>query len=393
MTRRLVALCSTLATLALAGGLAGPAAQAAPLAPLAAPGAPIRAIPEHPETNLEIDGKNYHIAPEHSAWSCSQGPSGTVTLADGTRMPIMITAGHCVTDTEGEGSVLPEILVNTRASGFQVLGTRDRVGDVRVAADDAPIPVQINDTLNSPDWGIVRLAPGVTATRLATSRDEWGGNASAPVTLTGIRDYRTLGAFDVAVDNAGQPICKDGSRTARSCGVQLFRTKEGVWSWGLTYKQGDSGGINYDPRTGEVIGLTSMGMGPLGRTQPADAALEQAYGIPDGQVNERFQLTESTAAPAEFKTIQDEQNDLQAELEAQGLNRPAMPDFRAELGKAIASTNSDLAASAAQLQSAAASGNVDAAIDAGSRAIDVTAGHAQDLIALGVLNALNDLDL
>ncbi len=105
----------------------------------------------------------------------------------------------------------------------------------------------------------------------------------------------------MSVDNFGQPICKDGATTGRSCGTQIGRSRNAVYSWNLGYKPGDSGGVNFDPRDGSIIGISSMGIGPVGKAQPADRIIEDAYGVPDGKVNEVFKVTESSAPRAEFR--------------------------------------------------------------------------------------------
>ena len=119
--------------------------------------------------------------------------------------------------------------------------------------------------------------------------------------LTGIRDYRTLRPGEYSVDNFGQPICKDGATTGRSCGRQIARGRDTVYSVGVAAEMGDSGGVNFDPRDGAVIGISHGVIGPLFVSQAADRALEDAYGIPDGQVNQAFQLADP-APRAEFTT-------------------------------------------------------------------------------------------
>ena len=59
--------------------------------------------------------------------------------------------------------------------------------------------------------------------------------------------------------------------------------------------------MNFDPRDGAVIGTSHGVIGPLFVSQAADRALEDAYGIPDGQVNQAFQIA-GTAPRAEFTT-------------------------------------------------------------------------------------------
>ncbi|WP_150114315.1 hypothetical protein [Corynebacterium oculi] len=146
----------------------------------------------------------------------------------------------------------------------------------------------------NPDWGTAEINPEAEMTRVGDSVDQYGHSHGTPVVLTGVRDYRDLGEGEISFDNFGQPICKDGQTTGRTCGVQFLRTRNNIWSTtpGLP---GDSGGINFDPNNGEALGTTSKTIfGVLLATQPFDVALEEAYGIPDGQVNERFELPEFT---------------------------------------------------------------------------------------------------
>ena len=139
--------------------------------------------------------------------------------------------------------------------------------------------------------------------------------------MTGVVDYSELQPGEVSVDNFGQPICSDGSRTGRNCGVQIFRVRNGVWAISHLDK-GDSGGNAYDPRTNQVIGVNSMAIGPVSRYQPADQALQDAYGIEDGKVNEHFQVEESTEPHSEFRTIG---QDMAADEAWIAENEPAEP--------------------------------------------------------------------
>ena len=103
------------------------------------------------------------------------------------------------------------------------------------------------------------------------------------------------------MDNFGQPICKDGATTGRSCGRQIARSRNTIYSVGVTAEMGDSGGVNFDPRDGAVIGTSNGVIGPLFASQAADRAIESAYGIPDGQVNQVFKIADP-APRAEFTT-------------------------------------------------------------------------------------------
>lgn len=354
-------------------------------APLVGPGSGLRMLPDQPETTIVIQDKTYHLSEEFSAWTCSQGPSGTVLTGTGERIPVMLTAGHCISELDSSDDPLrPEVYVNLSTEGYRRVGMRDKVGRINLDDKNTPLHLLPNDLLNSHDWGTVRLDPGVTASRSATSRDQFGGRESHPVAMTGIKDYRTLGPTEVSVDNFGQPICKDGILSARSCGTQLARTRYGVWSWGLTYEKGDSGGNNYDPRTGEIIGVTSMGLGPLGRAQPADVILEEAYGVPDGRVNEHFALPEDTTPAAPQKSLADEQRALQTELEGQGLEIPELPDFRKEFNDELGRAHGTAEQTAAGLAQAASASDVDAAARTLQEAHDKAAAHADRLGAYGL---------
>lgn len=259
-----------------------PAAAAAPVAP----GAPLRVAPLTPS----VPG----IPAEIDAFACSQGISGEVRHTDGTTQPIMLTAAHCVTSLYPELDFSPEVKV-PKPDGDQRIGQRGATGGPMT---DPVAMSSISDNIElftSEDWAVVNLDPGVPTSRLSEAIDYQGTAHGEGVAMTGIRDYADVPAGQFRTDNFGQPICKDGSTSGRSCGIQLGRTQHSVFSWGLSYDNGDSGGNNFDPRTGEVIGVTSQGVGPFGRTQTADAALQAAYGIPDGRVNEHFTLPESTA--------------------------------------------------------------------------------------------------
>ena len=318
--------------------LSAPAAHADQPA-LAAPGAPMRMMPlDPPATITNIYGDEIRVPEKAFYFWCSQGPIGTVRTLDGTEEHVMLTASHCISQLPGMPDMQPEVMVNVDGE-YHAIGTRAQKNHVPDAALDLSDPVA---TYITEDWGIVKLDDGVSTTRVATSRDIEGGSQGDPVTLTTIKDYPALAPWQISLDNAGQPICKDGATTGRSCGTQLFRHNDGIFSWDLNYIQGDSGGVNYDPRDGSVIGVSSMVLGPLGKAQPADRIVEEAYGIPDGQVNEHFSLTDSTAQHAQFLTTNEEFGDFE-QLTAD-LNPDYVPPApREELNKAIANAQEDAA--------------------------------------------------
>nr|WP_162933184.1 hypothetical protein [Corynebacterium lactis] len=170
--------------------------------------------------------------------------------------------------------------------------------------NDSSDPAALLQAFNGADYGFIILDDDVKTTSASYSKDENGQAHGDPVVMTGIQDNPTLQPGQVAVDNLGKPICIDGSRTGRSCGYQVFRARNGVWSVGLNMDHGDSGGNAYDPRTNEVIGVNSMVVGPISRVQPADVAIEDAYGVPDGQVAQNFQVAGATdQRDTEYRTI------------------------------------------------------------------------------------------
>lgn len=325
------------AALLLTPALAVPAAAAEPA--LASPGAPFRIFPEKaPETVTLPTGDELKVPPLFWLRTCTQGPTGTVRTLDGDTQRVMLTASHCVNTISGLPPIKNEFSV-------PVNGTYPRIGERTASNDLKPSAIDLSDPMESirtADWGIMRIDDNVSATNISNSRDYNGGSAGEPVALSGIKDYRTLQPGEVSADNFGQPICKDGSTTGRSCATQIGRTRNGVWSWGLNYQQGDSGGVNFDPRDNSIIGVTSMTLGPLGKAQPADRILEDAYGIPDGQVNEHFTLPDSSAPRAEFGITADEEKQMNQQLDE--LNpgfEPAVP--RDELRKAVDSAQQDAA--------------------------------------------------
>lgn len=326
------------AAVALAAALLLPTAPTAQAEPaLAAPGAPFNVSPVNPPTTLEFPwGDEIKVPPVLFYGICSQGPVGTVQLPDGRTQRVMLTASHCVTTLPGMQPVSREALVPV-GTGHTRIGVRDRANSIPASALDLSDPVA---SIRTADWGVVLIDDSVTDTRIAQSRKDTGGPMSPPVRLTKVRDYPTLPHGQVAVDNFGQPICKDGTTSGRSCGTQIGRTRNGVYSWNLNYKHGDSGGINYDPRTGEIIGVSSMALGPLGKAQPADRIIEDAYGVPDGHVNEVFTVTESTAPRAEFRPVEEDGKAIDAYI-AEHNPDFTMPDPRAELRGAVADAQRD----------------------------------------------------
>lgn len=360
---------------------------------LAAPGAPIRALIAGGDVVMNAPGVGTIVVPaQFNTASCSQGPSGTLRTRDGGTYSIMVTAAHCVTDIEeGDDLLEPVTYVNTRSGGLQRIGEPDRVGKIDVDINQPFVPYLLQ-FIDSTDWATVRLDDGVPMSRTTQSVDHYGNKKSRPVALTGVRDYRLLGRNQVSFDNAGQPICKDGHRTARSCGVQLARTNNSIYSWGLSYKQGDSGGINYDPRTRKAIGVTSMGLGPLGRTQPIDRAIETGYGIPSGQVNQHFTLAPSTQPHADFKTFADEDADLNAVLEEQGVEPVEYVDPQVEWAVASSQAQGAAAKTAQNLSSTIQSNPTpqawDQAVGEAQQAWDY---HSERLWDTGMEKVIDDL--
>ena len=353
LTAALAAACVTLG--------APSAAAAAPA--LAAPGAPIAML---------NDGSDSF---EHTA-RCSQGPVGTVRTLEGETKRVMVTAAHCLESKSR--TVRPVVFAPVREHGK--VGY-PRVGDV----DKQRTPFELGNgelmdfyrIIDEPDWATVRLAPGAEASGVSSSVDQKGRGPSAPVAITGVKDYRNLRGDElISFDNAGQPICKDGMRTGRSCGVQMFRTQNFVWHFGVGYESGDSGGINYDPRTGEAVGLSIVGLGPLGNSQQVDRALEDAYGIPDGQVNEAF--TPATPAPrADFAPLYEEVAQSSPDKAPQLIDGPQPREL---LDRAVMGAQADAArfsAEAAQLPQA--EDPVAAAQDLAGRANAAAQQHAGDV--------------
>ena len=291
---------ASLAAAALLLSLAAPlttfTAQAAEPA-LAAPGAPFRVPAVNPPAQAATPwGERLNAPPELYTVTCSQGPTGTVATPTGPQR-VMLTASHCVNRIPGMPEPSTEVTVPVGDS-YTRIGTRGpNSGPTTETHSLADLPA----ALTEPDWAFVRIDDSATATNLSHSRDAAGGSAGAPVQLTGIRDYRTLRPGEYSVDNFGQPICKDGATTGRSCGRQIARGRDTVYSVGVAAEMGDSGGVNFDPRDGAVIGTSHGVIGPLFVSQAADRALEDAYGIPDGQVNQAFQIA-GTAPRAEFTT-------------------------------------------------------------------------------------------
>lgn len=329
------AVATATATILAAQSLAAPALAAEPA--LAAPGAPMRNMPEQAPPTLTIPtGDTLRVPPEVFAMTCTQGPNGTVRMPDGTSQRVMLTASHCVNTVPGNPPIKNEFMapVGTR---YVRLGERVASNYMKPEAMYLQDPME---AIRTADWGIVRLDDNVTATNLSQSRDWNGRSHGEPVRLTTIKDYRTLAPGEVSTDNFGEPICKDGATSGRSCATQIGRTRNGVYSWNLGYQHGDSGGVNFDPRDGSIIGVSSMTLGPLGKTQPADRIIEDAYGVPDGHVNEVFTVTDSSAPHANFTTAGEEADRLdKAVTELNPDFTPPVP--REELRKAVGNAQAD----------------------------------------------------
>ena len=222
------------------------------------------------------------------AFMCSIGAGGVVTDGDGRSHTVALTAGHCLNTSDrypGIPVVGEDVYVPTPAGDAHI-------GRAGAHAFEIPEDGTFWHAFNGRDYGVIELDPGVVPTSESFSADEYGRSHGESVALTGIQDARTLAPGEVSFDNLGQPICKDGARTGRACGVQVLRARNGVWSLGMEMDKGDSGGSAYNPATRELIGVNSMVFGPISRVQPADVIIEEVYAIPDGQVNEHFVMPE-----------------------------------------------------------------------------------------------------
>ena len=304
-------------------------AEAAPA--LVAPGAPMRMFPQDPPKTIDLPtGQKLTMPRDGWVGTCSQGPNGTLHLPGKEPQRVMFTASHCVNTMPGFPEVKNEFYAPV-GTEYKRFGERVASNHVTAEAMNLSDPMQ---SIRTADWGVVRIDDGVTETGLSHSRDFNGGVQGEPVKITRVRDFRTLAPGEVSVDNFGQPICKDGATTGRTCAKQIGRTRNGIYSWGLNYVQGDSGGVNYDPRDGAAVGVSSMTLGPLGKAQPVDRIIEDAYGIPDGKVNEAFTPTDSTAPRENFTTSGEEEERVSAEIERLNSNlKPPAP--REELRKAV----------------------------------------------------------
>lgn len=263
-----------------------------------------------------------HTHPETFTRVCSQGPIGDVALDNGGTQRVMLTSGHCVSGMSDRGVLMGRDVYAPVRGGYQRVGTAGPVKTINVPSGYDGLSTAVRKASNSTDWGVVVLDPSAPVDGAAASRDRFGGQQSTPIPLTGVRDYPTLAPGEFRLDNFGRPICKDGAVGARKCGYQLLYTSDTVWSWGLDYAPGDSGGVNFDPSNGQIVGMTSMGVGPLGAAQRADRALEGGYGIPDGRVNESFTPAAQGEARADFVPAAEEQAEIEQYLRD---NNPSLP--------------------------------------------------------------------
>lgn len=272
--------------------------------PVVGPGVPLRM----PFPSDKVVEKRHVGTP-----MCSLGTPGTVTDKNGKKQRVILTAGHCLlAENELEDGSKEQLSGNfyvPTKNGDVLLGRAVKATDNMDVSDESltnPV-LLLNEMFNKPDYGVIGVEDNVETTSMSSSYNEFGGNHGEPVQMMRIQDSRTLEEYEVAVDNFGQPICTDGARTGRNCGVQLFRTRNGVWAGGVGTDHGDSGGNAFNPQTRESIGMVSMGVGPLSRYQPADVALEETYGIEDGKVNKYFETEKSTKQQSEFRTIKEDQ--------------------------------------------------------------------------------------
>lgn len=250
---------------------------------------------------------------------CSLGVPGTIIDQNGVAHRVIMTAGHCVTaaDMETGETVTGQFFIPTK-DGDKLL-SKDFVGTDVIpdenSFDENTTPAQfVNSLFNSPDYGIIEVQDDIATTSLSQSVNEFGINRGEPAQIVGVDDKPTLGEMEISFDNLGEPVCTDGSRTGRGCGVQVFRVRNGIWAIS-PINHGDSGGNAYNPETHRAVGINSMSIGPISRFQPVDVALEEQYGIPDGQVNDRFRVESATDPQSQFRTIDEDSkfNDVHRE--------------------------------------------------------------------------------
>lgn len=265
------------------------------------PGSPMR-MPFPSSQNIE----GRHI----ESPMCSLGVPGTVVDQNGVSHRVIMTAGHCVVakDEDSGEELTGQFFIPTKDGdklfSGDYMGT-DVMPDEDAFDENTTVQEYFNTLFNSADYGIVAVRDDTKTTSMSHSVDEFGNVHGEPVQIVGIEDKRTLAPMEIAIDNLGEPVCTDGSRTGRGCGFQLFRVRNGIWAIS-PIDHGDSGGNAYNPVTREAIGVNSMGIGPLSRFQPIDVALEEQYGIPDGQVNDRFKVESSAEPQSEFRTIDED---------------------------------------------------------------------------------------
>nr|WP_205570481.1 hypothetical protein [Corynebacterium lactis] len=277
---------AAVAALSVAAGGFAPIAAAAPDratepaqqgAIVVGPGSPLR-MPF--PSNHKVEGR--HVGNP----MCSLAVPGTVVDQNGQSHRVIMTAGPCLKaeDPETKEQLTGKYFIPT-GQGDVLLGQDGLATDVVPSEEEfagVTSPAELfNLMFNSGDYGFIEVSDGIRTTSSSQSVDEFGQVHGEPVQIVGIQDRRTLAPLEISFDNAGQPVCTDGSRTGRGCGFQLFRVRNGIWAL-APIDHGDSGGLAFDPETREAIGINSMGLGPLSRFQPADVALEEAYGIPDG---------------------------------------------------------------------------------------------------------------
>lgn len=380
---------------------------------IAAPGAPMRLRPYDATAPFgpgnasfkEITGLDVH--PHMLARVCSQGPVGTVTLPDGTTQRIMVSAGHCLAAEDISGMFMGSTVDAPVRGGYKKIGAIDLVHTNGLPSGYDTLGQSAQKALRAEDWGIVVLDDGAAADGSASSRDQFNRGPSTPVTLTGVRTYRSLAPGEIALDNFAQPMCKDGSTKGRTCGVQLFYTANNVWSLNLGYGTGDSGGVNYDPNTGQIIGVTSLGFGPLGTAQRADRAIESAYALPAGTVNDHFTPAAPNANRADFVSIKEEEAEFNQYFAEHNPDVPpemiAQPTPREQFDQAVASATADAGVIARDLRDFAVLGTVAAIAgvpheqiaDAGNtlaNAVGNYAGaHINNIVNTGIYAAFDEL--
>lgn len=210
----------------------------------------------------------------HAATTISSGDSIYITKSDKTTS--RCTLNHVVTEPSGQNRGVTAGHCLRTKDGVRILSVKDASGHVISSNPIDVVAVRTgNASFQNPrgdltDIGTFRLASGVRY-----SGELGGGTVSLPIPMTALSSelasvaagninppLRVAGTLPVSAIRPGEVVCKDGSSTARTCGLVLATNPStGTIFAAIPAMSGDSGSPLYVNRADGtwIVGTLSQG--------------------------------------------------------------------------------------------------------------------------------------